>query len=586
MRRISAATLAASLVLVAAAGPALASSAPHAPRVGKAAADQRGTSDRLVAATSGTRATPGRTTPSVAKATAGTGTPLPMSGFGDIVADEAHGRVYVSGGDGQSGLTVLDSAGVVERTVPGLPGASDMVLSDDGSVLYVALANGDGIEQIDTSTLGTSSPTMTKFSTGATTCPTSVAVSAGLVWFGYGCTSSQQIGTLDPATSTVNLAVIPNLFAEVALASSPQAPGVLLVSTLSQSPDFLSRYAVTGGATPAATQTASIQVGGNFGDMAITPDGSDVIVADGAVYHHQVYSTADLSADGTYATDSYPDSVAINADGLVAAGIDGIYSPDIWVYSPGATSPKKKFDFGSGNYLVSGGLAFIGTSIYAVTGDFGAPYTLHVVSTLPSASLAVSTAKKSYGYGGRVRVTVKLKQPGSNQHVAVYGTPYGGQPVLVKKGSFSGGSFSASARVDRRSTFTAVWGGNASYGPTERSTTVTVRAKVVSEMRGYYAAQHAYRLYHLHKNPKQVAVVLPNHAGECLDFRAQKPNSHGRWATFGTTGCIPMSSSSAAAVVLTGTHAVGERVRFRAEWGGDRANLRQHGPWQYARFTR
>src|SRR5207342_1762093 len=191
------------------------------------------------------------------------------------------------------------------------------------------------------------------------------------------------------------------LFAEVALASSPRAPGVLLVSTLSQSPDFLSRYAVTGGATPAATQTASIQVGGNFGDMAITPDGSDVIVADGAVYHHQVYSTADLSADGTYATDSYPDSVAINADGLVAAGIDGIYSPDVWVYSPGATSPKKKFDFGSGNYLVSGGLAFIGTSIYAVTGDFGPPYTLRVVSTLPSASLAVSTAKKTYAYGGR-----------------------------------------------------------------------------------------------------------------------------------------------------------------------------------------
>jgi hypothetical protein len=513
---------------------------------------------------------------------AGTETQLPLAGFADIVLDVAHGRVFVSGGDGYNGLTVLNSAGVVQKTLSGLPGASGMVLSADGSTLFVALANGDAIGMVDTGSLA-----ITKVATGPTTCPTSVAEIAGLVWFGYGCSgASQQVGTLDPTTSTVTLAVITDLHSDVALGASPQAPGVLMLATPNQSPDFLSRYSVTGGPTPTGTVTATINVGSNFGDMAFTPDGGDVIVADGAVYHHQVFSTADLSADGTYATTNYPDSVAVNAGGVIAAGIDGAYSPDIWVFQPGATTPTKKIELGAGNELVQGGLAFTGSTIYAVTGGFSEPYTLHVVSTLPpTKSLSVTTSHRSYAYGGKVAVTVKLRHAGSNQRVAVYGTPLGGQQVLVKKGSLSNGTFLATARVDRRTTFSAVWGGNATHGPTQRSTAVKVQARVVSRLRGYYVKSGRYALYHVAKNPKQVAAVLPNHGGDCLEFRVQKPTTRGGWKPFASTGCVPMSSSSAAGAVLKGTHAVGERVRFQAQWSGDTENLAKNGPWQYARFT-
>lgn len=513
---------------------------------------------------------------------AGTETQLPLAGFADVVSDAAHGRVFVSGGDGYNGVTVLNSAGVVQKTLSGLPGASGMVLSADGSTLFVALANGDAIGMVDTGSL-----TVAKVTTGPTTCPTSVAETAGLVWFGYGCSgASQQVGTLDPTTSTVTLAVITDLNSDVTLGASPQAPGVLMLATPNQSPDFLSRYSVTGGPTPTGTVTATISVGSNFGDMAFTPDGGDVIVADGAVYHHQVFSTADLSADGTYATTNYPDSVAVNADGVIAAGIDGVYSPDIWVFQPGATTPTKKIELGAGNELAKGGLAFTGSTIYAVTGGFGEPYTLRVVSTLPpTKSLAVTTSHQSYAYGGKVEVTVKLPHAGSNQQVAVYGTPLGGQQVLVKKGSLSKGTFVATARVDRRTTFSAVWGGNANYGPTQRSTIVKVQAKVISRLLGYYVKSGKYALYHVANNPKQVAAVLPNHGGDCLEFRVQKPTPRGGWKTFGSTGCVPMNSSSAAGVVLKGTHAVGERVRFQAQWIGDTENLAKTGRWQYARFT-
>jgi hypothetical protein len=588
MRRISATVCTAALVGVSITALGTAIGTTLGTASASAGSDGPTRSERLIAATPhGVHApTAGKAAPVRASgrdSLIGTVTSLPVNGFGDIVADPAHGHVFVSGGSGQNGVTVLDTSGVVQQTPSGLAGASGMVLSADGSHLYVALADGDAIGIVATDTLA-----VTTVPIGDSTCPTSVAETAGLVWFGYGCGgNAQQVGTLDPATSEIDLAVI-STSNPVAIAASPQVPGVLMLATPDRSPDALTRYAVTGGATPAATATDTVDnIGGNFGDMAFTPDGADLVVADGGVYHHQIYSTADLSAVGSYTTTAYPNSVAINADGVVAAGIFGQYDPDIWLFNPDSSTSFRTFDFGdTDNVITAGGLAFVGTNIYAVTGGFGSPYRLHVVSTLPpSKALKVTTAKATYAYHAKVKVTVELKNPGNNQKVALYATPLGGQRVLVRKGSFSSGTFTATARVDRRTTFSAVWGGNATHGPTQRNTTVKVRAKVISRLRGFYKKKGRYALFHVSKNPKQIAAVLPNHAGDCLDFRVQKPTARG-WKTYATTGCVALSTDSLAGAVLTGTHKVGERWRFQARWGGDAENLAEDGHWQYARFTR
>jgi len=513
---------------------------------------------------------------------------LPFDGFGDIVVDSAHGHVFVSGGDGINGVAVADADGTIEQTLAGLPGATGMALSSDGSTVYVALANGDGIGKIDTATLS-----VTTTSTGTSTCPTSVAETAGLVWFSYGCSSFQQVGTLDPGTSTVTLGVISNLNSAAALGSSPQAPGVLMVATPDQSPDFLSRYAVTGGATPAAVKSPSdsVNVGGNFGDMAFTPDGADVLVADGGVYHHQVYKTSDLSADGTYASGAYPDAVAVNEDGLVAAGIDGYYDPDIYVYEPGGTTPIKTVDFGQGdaNLVAQGGLAFSGSNIYAVTGGFGSAYKLRVVSTLPNASITLSTDRTKYRYAGKVHVNVKVPGALSDSTVGVYARPYGGSPILVKAGHPTSGVYAATVQVGYRTTFFAVYFGDSAHGPTEsNAVTVKVHAYLVSKLFGKYATRHHVALYHVRKNPRIGAAVAPDHSAECLYFVAQKPSGTG-WHTVSKTGCVGMQAvqgGSAAAAIFGGTHRVGERVRLRAEWHGDRYNLAQYGRWLALRFTR
>lgn len=512
--------------------------------------------------------------------TALSGTELPLTGFSAIVADPTHGHVFISGGEGVNGVLVTDLDGHVEQTLSNAPGASGMVLSPDASTLYVALADGDGIREIDTSDL-----TGATVSTGTSSCPRWVAFTAGSLWFAYGCTSGFSIGSLEPATSTVHTGVVTGLSDAPMLAASPGLSNALIAGDPGGS--AVVRYDVVGGSTPSATSVASrTDAGENMRDLAVAPDGVDVVVASGFPYYQQVYKTSDLSADGTYDTSNYPNAVAFDAGGRIAAGIDGAYSADVWLFEPGGTSAFKVWDFGSGDYLQPRGLAFSGTNVYAVSGDVDAPLRLHVLSTLPYAPITVTASPKKASYGGDVKVTAHLTVSDPQKGVTIYATPVGHPRVKVKSGTLHGGTFSAHYAVTRRTTFTAVYEGGATYAHTGRSVAVNVHAKVTERLRGWYATRHGYALVHVGKDPKLAAKVWPNHAGNCVYFRGQYPKRGGGWKTFATTPCVALSSASEAVAVLTGTHVIGERARLRAEWRGDKVNLAQNGAWAYVRFTR
>ncbi|MFI0486565.1 YncE family protein [Actinomadura sp. 9N215] len=86
-------------------------------------------------------------------ASAAGGGPLPLPVFADIVVDDAHKRVFITGGASTNAVVVADYSGHVRKTIDGRHGASGMVPSADGKTLYVALAAGDAISAIDTKTL-------------------------------------------------------------------------------------------------------------------------------------------------------------------------------------------------------------------------------------------------------------------------------------------------------------------------------------------------------------------------------------------------------------------------------------------------
>ncbi len=78
--------------------------------------------------------------------------------------------------------------------------------------------------------------------------------------------------------------------------------------------------------------------------MAITPDGKNVVTASGSPYHQEIFRISDLSADGTYPTTNYPNSVSIAADGTVAAGTY-IGSNEVFMFAPGGSTPLNTVTF-------------------------------------------------------------------------------------------------------------------------------------------------------------------------------------------------------------------------------------------------
>src|SRR5262249_36017538 len=110
----------------------------------------------------------------------------------------------------------------------------------------------------------------------------------------------------------------------------------------------------------------------NLADMVLLPNGSDLLTASGYPYFLNAFRENDLAQDGAYPTGPYPIAVATTADSSwVAAGILGIYGPDVFIFPAGGTTPLHMYDLGTSNgpYLADRGLAFdeVGDRIFVVT---------------------------------------------------------------------------------------------------------------------------------------------------------------------------------------------------------------------------
>ncbi|MGW3244888.1 hypothetical protein [Streptomyces sp. NPDC001070] len=320
---------------------------------------------------------------------ADTAATLPLPHYSRMLVDPAHQHLFFSSGVGNSTILVTDYDGVTVRTIDNEPGAIGLALSPDGGTVYAALYNGDAISAIDTTSLNEAH----RYSTGAGSKPRSVAYTGGRLWFGYGGAAEGNIGSIDtgsdPATVTLNTAS--GWYSAPTLAADPSAPGVLLAADQDTSPPYLTRYDVSSG-SPVVGVRRWLQDSGSVSDMQITPDGQDVVLATGAPYYHQVLKLSDLSADGTYPSTAYPNSVAIAPDGAVAAGSNASYDKDVYVYRAHQSSPVNTYDFGSST-LAGSGLAWApdGSRLFAVTADaYGANPTLHVLSNPEAAASALT----------------------------------------------------------------------------------------------------------------------------------------------------------------------------------------------------
>lgn len=415
-----------------------------------------------------------------ARAAAHTAVAVPLDSFRDIVVDDAHGHVFLTGG-GSNGVVVRTLTGAAVTTITNQPGASQMALSEDGGTLFVALVNGDAISAISTVTLTETA----RFPTGASTCPASVAVTQGKVWFGYGCDGFGHIGVLDPqAVPPVTLAKMSMFpYGVPTLQSSPALPG-RLVAGQTGSPSLVKTFDVSSGDVVAG---ATAETGSNLQDVAISEDGTHVVTASGAPYHHPAYRITDLSADGVYGQENaYPTAVALGAD-LVVAGVNGIYGLDIYVYRTAGTLIR---DYEIGGYAnEAGGLNAAGLALsadasrlYAVTGGnaHGGPVRLHVLHDPGKSRSAISltaptgtSINRAFAVTGRLTSSVAIPAGAviQVQRDSSYGTV-----TLPARTTGADGRFTITDTVNRRGTYgyRATWAGDATRAGTTKRVTVSV----------------------------------------------------------------------------------------------------------------
>lgn len=280
---------------------------------------------------------------------------LPLPGFGDLVVDDAHERVFVSGGGSSNSVVVVDEHGRVKKKIDNQFGATGLVLSEDAKTLYVAQAAGDAISAIDTTTFAEKA----RYPTGARTCPTHLARTGAVVWFGYGCEDSWTggVGKLDPAATTpVSLDEQGDvLFQSAPLVTS--AGTTVVAGQLTTSPSSVHVYqaGTDGKLTPGASGDAA---GGNLTDVALSPDGTSAYTAAGSRTQVQGFATVDLSGRGSYSTGPYPNAVVAAPNGThVATGAYTTRNKAVTVFGVGGTVPVKSYDL-DGAVPANRGLAF------------------------------------------------------------------------------------------------------------------------------------------------------------------------------------------------------------------------------------
>ncbi|AKN70308.1 hypothetical protein QR97_11055 [Streptomyces sp. PBH53] len=413
---------------------------------------------------------------------------LPVRQTGDIVVDAVHQQVFIS--DPLNGkIVVTDYTGkVVKQLTTNLSGVDGLELSADSGTLYAAVQDLDAIAVIDTAT-----DTETgRYEVGDK--PRSVALAGGRLWFGYGGAAEGNLGSVDLAAEDhkVTLDQDGNSWYAAPLLDAAPGSNTLVAGAPSQSPAVLASYDVSSG-TPAQLATTR-EAGSNLGDFQVTPDGQNVVVASGAPYYQQVFRTSDLNEAGKYVTDAYPNSVAIAADGTLAAGISGSYEPDVYIFKPGSGEAVRTYDFpntgttSGSDLLARGGLAWDpnGSRLFAVTSNSEGAYSLRVLDAPTKAASTVTvdapaTAPRAKQLTVKGKVASKVAVPAGTKLTVTrtdLESPQGkalAAAVTKADGTFS---FTDTPPAGGKVKYTVAYAGDADHAADSGSDTVEVsRAK-------------------------------------------------------------------------------------------------------------
>ncbi|MDZ5446720.1 hypothetical protein U2F26_29025 [Micromonospora sp. 4G57] len=295
------------------------------------------------------------------------GVQLPVNDLRAIELDEARGRFYIAQGVGGGlPLVVTDLDGRLLNRITAVADLSDLVLSDDGRILYAA----QGFNRI----IALDAATLTMVASypappGAhlyTVEPTGEKVVGGFIDAGIG--SGGLLIWSAPGTPPVVYTGGPNY--HPIIDASPGAPGLLVAGDTGYSP--VTTYVIDVSGDSPTIVARRDNTGSNLIDYAVSPDGTEVVETVGHPYEHHSYRLPDLADATVYPSGVYPQDGAWSGDGsTVAIGRASTASgdADVFLYAKGSTAPTYAVDFRSGDSLWEGTLLVNrdGTRAWAVS---------------------------------------------------------------------------------------------------------------------------------------------------------------------------------------------------------------------------
>jgi len=429
--------------------------------------------------------------PSAARAS--TPVSLPITSFYQIVADTAHGHLFISEGSSSiNHILVTDLTGQQVTTIAGQNGVMGINLSPDGKTLYAALSANHAVTAIDTSTLQQTA----SYPIGSMNTPQDVAVQSGKVWVSYATATpaAAAIGDIDLSAKLPAFQAQPGLgsfYNPPELAADPQDSGFLVAAVPNLTPAPLASFntSVDPPTVRAALSTANCE---QEEDLAVVPGGTELITACGAPYANYRFSTTDLSEQGSFASTTYPSAVAIAANGTVAVGTKygDPSKPDMYFYAPNGDTPLNTLNFGSSSAgVASRGLAWSAdaSQLFAVLQDSvgGNTYSLQVIddptlagSTLSLAGPSTAILGKSVALTGSLTLTAGGTLPAGTP-VTVTRSVSGAADKVFDLTTAADGSFSLTDTPPALGhyTYTANYAGSTTVAPAAASHTVAITLK-------------------------------------------------------------------------------------------------------------
>ena len=400
---------------------------------------------------------------------------LPYSTFGDVLVNEATGHVYVTGGPSATTVAVYTYAGNLVSTIEQQTGATGMALSPDSSRLYVALQGASAVSAIDSSTL----QEVGRWSTAGRS-PRSLAVAAGRLWIGAWSPDTYLGGLVSVDATDFTSAVrveLERFEAAAPLVAAASNKVVVLTTSIAR----LRVFDVTGGTVQSAVERSADASGAT--DVALTPDGSTILIASSSPGTVLAFAAADLSPQMDAWWVSASRGVALSGDGkrLVSATAHGAGTFDWPVVSP----RRESLPAGA---VSAGGLALTsdGNTVALVTDTSAQVRTLHIYEPDPASYVSLSAQSSQARVGEPVSFSGELSAGGralSERLLTAARTDLAGGVVDLGSVATDGdGAFAFSDATAPAGTYTyqVSFSGDDEHGATAASTSVAVVKRTVT----------------------------------------------------------------------------------------------------------